>query len=231
MGNLPNWVKKNEVSDLFRQFGPIKSVILIKGHSSTERNAGFGFVIYGGKTAAKSATKAVEFDGMEFHGRVLTVKLDDGSRLKDKTEERTRWLEGHDSVEYQSQWHKERENSRKALRKVMDTEPENWQAVVRFFERIKKPSRGEYGLMVKYYARRGDMHRARETFESMRARGIEPTSHVYTSLIHAYAVGRDMDEALSCVRKMKEEGIEMSLVTYSIIVGGFAKVGNAEFLV
>lgn len=47
------------------------------------------------------------------------------------------------------------------------------------------------------------------------------------SLIHAYAVGRDMEEALSCVRKMKDEGIEMSLVTYSIIVGGFAKVGNA----
>jgi pentatricopeptide repeat protein len=34
--------------------------------------------------------------------------------------------------------------------------------------------------MVTYYARRGDMYRARETFESMRARGIEPTSHVYT---------------------------------------------------
>lgn len=48
------------------------------------------------------------------------------------------------------------------------------------------------------------------------------------SLIHAYAVGRDMEEALSCVRKMKEEGIEMSLVTYSILVGGFAKIGNAE---
>jgi len=48
------------------------------------------------------------------------------------------------------------------------------------------------------------------------------------SLIHAYAVGRDMEEALHCVRKMKDEGIEMSIVTYSIIVGGFAKVGNAE---
>lgn len=48
------------------------------------------------------------------------------------------------------------------------------------------------------------------------------------SLIHAYAVGRDMEEALNCVRKMKEESIEMSLVTYSIIVGGFAKVGDAE---
>ena len=110
--------------------------------------------------------------------------------------------------------------------------------------------------MVKYYGRRGDMHRARETFERMRSRGITPTSRIYTryhllffviffrfclvqrvispllestcSLIHAYAVGRDMEEALSCVRKMKEEGIEMSLVTYSVIVGGFSKAGNAE---
>lgn len=48
------------------------------------------------------------------------------------------------------------------------------------------------------------------------------------SLVHAYAVGRDMEEALCCVRKMKDEGIELSLVTYSILIGGFAKVGNIE---
>ncbi|KAK3003001.1 hypothetical protein RJ639_017900 [Escallonia herrerae] len=95
------------------------------------------------------------------------------------------------------------------------------------------PSRKEFGLMVNYYARRGDMHRAREAFESMRARGIEPTSHLYNgsilcSPIHAYAVGRDMEEALSCVRKMKDEGVDMTLVTYSILVGGFAKIGNAD---
>lgn len=39
-----------------------------------------------------------------------------------------------------------------------------------------------------------------------------------------------MEEALACVRKMKEEGIEMSLVTYSILVKGFAKIGNAEYV-
>lgn len=143
MGNLPNWVKKHEVSELFRQFGPITNVILIKGHDNTERNAGFGFVIYGGgPNATKSAVKAVEFDGVEFHGRVLTVKLDDGGRLKGKTEERTRWLQhgSGDGDRPKSQWHKERESSRKALRKVMDTEPENWQAVVQTFERINKVS-------------------------------------------------------------------------------------------
>jgi len=50
------------------------------------------------------------------------------------------------------------------------------------------------------------------------------------SLIHAYAVGRDMEEALHCVRKMKEEGIEITIVTYSIIVGGFARMANAEYV-
>ncbi|CAH1445625.1 unnamed protein product [Lactuca virosa] len=114
---------------------------------------GFGFVIYGGTTAENSAMKAVEFDGMEFHGRVLTVKLDDGRRMKEKSADRARWIEGDDT-----------------------------------------PSRTEFGLMIKYYAKKGDMHRAREMFESMRGRGIEPNSHVFTTLIHAYAVGRDMEE-------------------------------------
>lgn len=228
IGNLPGWVKKQEVSEFFRQFGPIKTVILIRGHNDVSRNAGFGFVIYEGETAENSAMKAVEFDGVEFHGKVLTVKLDDGKRWREKRSEREKWLSGNDEKEYRSEWHEERDGSRKEFQKVLETEPENWQAVVRAFERVNKPARKEYGLMIKYYARRGDMHHARQTFESMRARGIEPSSHVYSSLIHAYAVGRDMEEALHCVKKMKDEGIEMSIVTYSIIVGGFAKVGNAE---
>ena len=137
VGNLPHWVKKNEVAEFFRQFGPIKNVILIKGHNDTERNAGFGFVIYAGPTASGSAMKAEEFDGVEFHGRVLTVKLDDGRRLRGRAEERARWVQGY-GVEHRSKWHEERESSRKDFRKVLETEPENWQAVVQAFERIKK---------------------------------------------------------------------------------------------
>lgn len=138
VGNLPCWIKKNDVAEFFRQFGPIKSVILIKAHEDTARNAGFGFVLYGGSTAAKSAMKAVEFDGVEFHGRVLTVKLDDGRRLRGKMEERGRWIGGDDGVEYRSKWHEEREGLRKEFRMVVETEPENWQAVVEAFQRIKK---------------------------------------------------------------------------------------------
>lgn len=111
---------------------------MIKSYNETERNAGFGFIVYDGPTAEKSAMKAEEFDGMEFHGRVLTVKLDDGRRLKSKAEERKNWVDGEDEGEYRSKWHDEREGLRKAFRKVLDTQPENWQAVVSAFDRIKK---------------------------------------------------------------------------------------------
>jgi len=52
--------------------------------------------------------------------------------------------------------------------------------LISFCSSFFQPARKEYGLMIKYYARRGDMHHARQTFESMRARGIEPSSHVYS---------------------------------------------------
>lgn len=145
MGNLPAWVKKPQVAEFFRQFGPIRSVILFKGHHDTERSAGFAFVIYDGgegdeTKADKAAMRAVEFDGVEFHGRVLTVKLDDGKKMRERSEERARWLQGNggDKGEYPSTRHKERDGSRKSFQKVLETQPENWQAVVTAFERIKK---------------------------------------------------------------------------------------------
>lgn len=135
-------------------------MILIKGHDSTERNAGFGFVIYGGPNAAKSAMKAVEFDGVEFHGRVLSVRLDDGGRLKDRAEERARWIEegdGDGGVEFRarSKWHKERQSSRNALRKVMERAPENWQAVVNTFDRIDKVEMRTHRVGCSAYTFRG----------------------------------------------------------------------------
>lgn len=138
VGNLPLWIKKNKLTEFFRQFGPIKNVILIKGYNDTERNMGFGFVIYGGATAEKAAMNAVEFDGMEFHGRVITVKLDDGRRMKEKSVERARWIQGDDTADYKSAWQEERDSSRKELKRVLETQPENWQAVVGAFQRIKK---------------------------------------------------------------------------------------------
>lgn len=138
VGNLPAWIKKKEFADYFRQFGPIKNVILIKGYNDTDRNLGFGFVIYGGPNAASSAIKAVEFDGVDFHGRILTVKLDDGRKMKAKAQERDRWVGGDDGVEFRSKWHQHRETSRVDFKRIIETQPDNWQAVVKAFERIDK---------------------------------------------------------------------------------------------
>lgn len=124
------------MAEFFRQFGPIKSVIVIKAHEETERNAGFGFVIY---AAERSAMKAVEFDGVEFRGRVLTVKLDDGRRMGGRAEQRARWVAGGDVADRRrSRWHEERDSSRTEFRRVVETEPENWQAVVKSFDKIAK---------------------------------------------------------------------------------------------
>lgn len=87
--------------------------------------------------------KAVEFDGVEFHGRVLTVKLDDGKRLKTKAEQRARWVEAEGEEEdakmsSKSSWHQEREGSRKTLQRILDSNGDNWQAVVSAFEKINK---------------------------------------------------------------------------------------------
>lgn len=138
VGNLPTWIKKPDFEEFFRQFGPIENVILIKGHHEVEKNAGFGFIIY---AAEKSAMKAVEFDGVEFHGRILTVKLDDGKRLKTKAEQRVRWVqEGEEDAKLsnKSSWHQEREGSRKSLQRILDTNGDNWQAVISAFEKINK---------------------------------------------------------------------------------------------
>lgn len=138
VGNLPAWIKKNEFAEYFRQFGPIQNVILIKAYNHTDRNLGFGFVIYGGPDAATSAIKAVEFDGVDFHGRILTVKLDDGRKSKARAQQRDRWVGGHDGVEFPSKWHQHRETSRLDFKRIIETQPDNWQAVVRAFERIHK---------------------------------------------------------------------------------------------
>eukprot|EP01018_Ginkgo_biloba_P016768 Gb_31760 [translate_table: standard] len=138
VGNLPLWITKTEVAAFFRQFGPVKNVILIKGHDDPERNVGYCFVIYGGPTADNCAIKAVEFDGVEFHGRILTVKLDDGRRLKAIAEQRRSWVEGVDGRKYRSKWHEEREKASKDFKRILETHPDKWQKVINAFLKIKK---------------------------------------------------------------------------------------------
>lgn len=137
VGNLPLWIKKKEIEEYFRQFGPIKNVILIKGHDDPERNVGFCFIIFGGPTAEESAAMAAEFDGVEFHGKVLTIRLDDGGRQRKREEERERLRKGQ-GRDYMSEWKENRESARQRFREVVESRPENWQKVVSEFEKIAK---------------------------------------------------------------------------------------------
>ncbi|WOL18798.1 hypothetical protein Cni_G27595 [Canna indica] len=143
VGNLPRWAKKNQINEFFGQFGPLEKVELIRDHDDPERNMGYCFLLYGGPTAEESAAKAVEFDGVEFHGRILTVRLDDGSQLRARKEEKARWLAGSNGREYRSKWHEERGNASIRFMKVLDTKPEDWQAVMSAFEKIPKNLRSE----------------------------------------------------------------------------------------
>ncbi|KAL8551239.1 hypothetical protein ACS0TY_000359 [Phlomoides rotata] len=52
---------------------------------------------------------------------------------------------GEIDEENRSKWHEERNGSRRGLQKVLESQPENRQAVVQAFGRIKKASRKEFG--------------------------------------------------------------------------------------
>ena len=66
------------------------------------------------------------------------MRLDDGRRLQARAEERERWVAGSSEREYRSTWHEARDGACRNFRRALDTQPENWQAVVTAFEKIKK---------------------------------------------------------------------------------------------
>lgn len=138
VGNLPLWAKKPEITEFFRQFGPLEKVELVRGHDDPERNVGFCFLYYGGDDPESAAERAVEVDGVEFRGKSLTVRLDDGRKGRVRAEERARWVEHGGRREPRSPWHKGREEACREFRRVLESQPENWQAVVSAFERIPK---------------------------------------------------------------------------------------------
>ena len=93
IGNLPNHIKKDAVKTFFTQFGPVRDLIFIRSHTDPEKNRGYCFLFFGGPDPNAAAIRAAEFDGVEFHEKMLRVKLDDGRRERDRREERDRWVE------------------------------------------------------------------------------------------------------------------------------------------
>lgn len=110
----------------------------MRGHDDPERNVGFCFLYYGGDDAEAAAERAVEVDGVDFRGKSLTVRLDDGRKGKARAEERARWVDHGRRREARSPWHQGREEACREFRRVVESRPEDWQAVVSAFERIPK---------------------------------------------------------------------------------------------
>ena len=137
VGNIPPLIPKGIIAEHFRQFGPLKDLILIKDHSDPEKNKGYCFVIYGGPSATSSALKAAELNGTLFHGRKLTVKLDDGRRLRKKLESRKRWLEDG-KMSFLSDWHSNRDEASRNFRNFIEGNPTSRRLVVEAFNKIEK---------------------------------------------------------------------------------------------
>jgi hypothetical protein len=59
--------------------------------------------------------------------------------LRKKEEERQKWVRGEiEGREYRSEWHEERDRASHAFEHILETRPNNWQAVVSAFEKIPK---------------------------------------------------------------------------------------------
>jgi leucine-rich PPR motif-containing protein len=140
VGNLPLRARKAEVAEFFRQFGPLEKVELVRAHDDPERNAGFCFLYYSadGDDADAAAERAAEVDGVDFRGRSLTVRLDDGRRGRARAEDRARWVDHGRRREPASPWHRGRDEACREFRGVVESRPQDWQAVVSAFERIPK---------------------------------------------------------------------------------------------
>ncbi len=70
LGNLPYEAEEEELEEMFRQYGQVESVTIIKDRD-TGRSKGFGFVEMPGDSEAQSAIEAL--NGKEMGGRDLTV--------------------------------------------------------------------------------------------------------------------------------------------------------------
>ncbi len=72
VGNLPYSTEKEELQELFEEFGEVESVDIIVDRRSG-RSRGYGFVSMPGEGEAKAAVEAL--NGKEFGGRNLRVDI------------------------------------------------------------------------------------------------------------------------------------------------------------
>ncbi len=70
LGNLPYESTEEEIEEMFRQYGQVESVTIIRDRD-TGRSRGFGFVEMPNSAEAEAAIQAL--NGKDLQGRALTV--------------------------------------------------------------------------------------------------------------------------------------------------------------
>jgi RNA recognition motif-containing protein len=71
IGNFPYSTNKNELVELFKQFGDIKSIRVIKD-SNHKRSKGYGFLTF---NEISSANESLKLEGTKFKGRTIRVRI------------------------------------------------------------------------------------------------------------------------------------------------------------
>ena len=79
VGNLPYRVHEGEVKELFRKYGPVNSVRLVRDRK-TGRRKGFGFIEMSEAGAKKAMNKLNEFDFQERTLKVREAKSQDADK-------------------------------------------------------------------------------------------------------------------------------------------------------
>ncbi len=87
VGNLTNDVTEEDLTNLFSEFGQVKSVKIIRD-MFTQQTKGFGFVEMPGLSEAQKAINAI--NTKEFKGKKLVV-----NEARPKTDSRKRFNGGH----------------------------------------------------------------------------------------------------------------------------------------
>lgn len=77
VGNLPNWVTNQDLSDKFARYGTVDFALVVKDDISGE-SCGFGLVEMVDESSAQEAIKWLNFSSYE--GQIMAVGLFDSSK-------------------------------------------------------------------------------------------------------------------------------------------------------
>ncbi|WVZ74516.1 hypothetical protein U9M48_022688 [Paspalum notatum var. saurae] len=90
------------------------------------------------------------------------------------------------------------------------------------------PNATSFGILAKAYCMAGDDAKAKQILDEMRARGISPTTSIYTSLMDSMYKQKKAEEAECLWKEMIENGCEPDVATYNVKVMYYGLNGKLE---